>query len=172
MGNGKVSGAVADAGPIIHLREIGCLSLLHIFEILHIPNAVWLETVGQNRVSQEDILSLGIFQQHNLPQSEVMMFIQKNSLEELQDGECECFYLCQYIGISVILTDDMSVREEAYRLNITPVGSLGIVIRAYRLGLITLDNAKHYIADLYNVSSLFVTWAIVELAIEQLEKSL
>jgi hypothetical protein len=27
--------AVADAGPLIHLNEIGCLALLEIFETLH-----------------------------------------------------------------------------------------------------------------------------------------
>ena len=36
--------AVADAGPLIHLSEIGCLSLLRIFDRLSIPDAVWFVT--------------------------------------------------------------------------------------------------------------------------------
>lgn len=172
MGNGKINSAVADAGPLIHLNEIACLSLLRIFEIIHIPDAVLSETVGQLRISQDNILSLGNVQQHKLHPLEIIRFTQQNSLDDLQNGERECFYLCQQIGISVLLTDDMSVREEAHRLNITPVGSLGIVVRAYRLGHISLDNAKRHISDLYDVSSLFVTSAIVEPAIGQLEKHL
>jgi predicted nucleic acid-binding protein len=168
LGNGTVNAAVSDAGPLIHLREISCLSLLRIFETLHIPNAVWSETVGQDRVSKDDILLLGNIQQHHLSQSEIIQFIQKNGLEELQDGECECLCLCQEIDVSVLLTDDMAVREKTFRLNLTPVGSLGIIVRAYRSGHISLDSAKHHIANLYDISSLFVTRTIVELAIEQL----
>jgi len=42
---------VSDAGPLAHLTEIEYLSLLSILKSLHIPEAVWLETVGQERVS-------------------------------------------------------------------------------------------------------------------------
>jgi predicted nucleic acid-binding protein len=170
MGDETVDIAVADAGPLIHLSEIDCLSLLTIFKALHIPNAVWSETVGHNRVAKDDILSLNIVQQHSLSQSEIIQFAQENSLEELQDGELECLYLCQHIGIPILLTDDMAVREESYRLNLTPIGSLGIVVKAYRLGHIPLSKAKQHIASLYDISSLFVTRAIVEIAIEQLNR--
>ena len=33
MGTGKLNTAVADAGPLIHLSEIGCLSVMCIFDI-------------------------------------------------------------------------------------------------------------------------------------------
>jgi predicted nucleic acid-binding protein len=68
------------------------------------------------------------------------------------------------------LTDDLAVREAAKRLGLAPVGSLGVVIRAHRLGRISLADAERHIADLYDVSSLFVTRAIVELAIEHLRE--
>jgi predicted nucleic acid-binding protein len=92
----------------------------------------------------------------------------KKTLEHLHDGERECFYLCQQTGVTTLLTDDLSVREAAKRLSLTPVGSLGVVVKAYHLGRISLTDAKRHLADLYDVSSLFVTRAIVELAIERL----
>ena len=104
MGNGRIEIAVADAGPLIHLAEIGCLSLLRIFTLLHIPETVWAETVGQGRVAEDDVLKLGI------------------------------------------------------------------IIRAYRGGLIALEEAQKYIVDLQEISSLFVTRAVVELAIEELHR--
>lgn len=170
MGTGEATIAVADAGPLIHLTEIGCLPLLRIFDTLHIPDTVWSETVEQGRVPQGDVLGLGTVQRHTLPQSQITRFIQENSLETLHDGECECLCLCQQIGVPILLTDDLAVREATKRLNLTPVGSLGIVVRAYRLGYISLADAERHIIDLYDVSSLFVTRAIVELAIEQLRK--
>ena len=36
MGTGAVNVAVADAGPLIHLAEIGCLPLLSIFDITNL----------------------------------------------------------------------------------------------------------------------------------------
>lgn len=170
MGLGTGSIAVADAGPLIHLTEIGCLSLLGIFDTVHIPDEVWSETVGQGRVLQDDVLGLGIVQRNTLSHSEVIRFTQEHGFDELQSGECECLYLCLQIGVSILLTDDLAVREAARRLNLIPVGSLGIVVRAYRLGRIWLADAERYITDLYILSSLFVIRAIVELAIEQLHQ--
>ncbi|MDL1969288.1 MAG: hypothetical protein LWW97_12310, partial [Deltaproteobacteria bacterium] len=79
-----------------------------------------------------------------------------------------CLYVCKETGVSVLLTDDLAVREAAKRMNLKPVGSLGIVVKACRTGDISLVDAEGYITDLYDVSSLFVARAIVEIAIEQL----
>lgn len=60
MGDGGLV-AVTDAGPIIHLTDVGCLGLLSIFEHLHVPDAVWLETVGQGRASREPLWDWATF---------------------------------------------------------------------------------------------------------------
>ena len=99
MGSQRLT-AIADSGPIIHLAEISCLSILSIFEELHVPDAVWAETVK--------------------------------------------------------------------RLKLLPVGSLGIIAKAYKLGKISMSDAQSHIIALYEESSLFVTREIVEMAIEQL----
>lgn len=170
MGSGRVKAAVVDAGPLIHLTEIGCLQLLRIFEVLHISDAVWSETVEQGGVPQSDVLGLENVQRHTLYPAEVTRFVQENGLEYLHLGERECLCLCRQMGVSILLTDDLAVREAAKRLTLTPVGSLGIVVRAYRLGHISLADAERHITALYDVSSLFVTRAIVELAIEHLHQ--
>ena len=167
MGTGGIS-AVSDAGPLIHLTEINCLPLLRIFETLHIPDAVWSEAVEQGRTTQADVLRLGNAQRHTLSQTEVTQFIVENGLEGLHAGECECLCLCRQINVPILLTGDLAVREAAKRLGLTPVGSLGIVVRAYRVGHISLAEAERRIVELHDVSSLFITRAIVELAIEQL----
>lgn len=73
-------------------------------------------------------------------------------------------------GHKHLLTDDLAVRDAARILELVPVGSLGIVVAAHRGEKISLSEAEHFIADLYDVSSLFVTRDIAELAIEQLHK--
>ncbi len=167
MGSGELN-VTADAGPLIHLHEIGCLRFLNFFNSLHVPNAVWLESVGQDRLSQTELLRLKNIRRHSLTESEIDQFVKGNNLQGLHVGEQECLFVCLNRGISMILTDDMAVRSAARQFHIVPVGSLGIVVSAFKRGEISMEEAEHYIADLYDVSSLFVTRSIVELAIEQL----
>lgn len=171
MGDERLSVAVADAGPLIHLAEIGCLFLLSVFDSLQIPEAVWGETVGQSRVSEQGLLSSTTIQRQVLDGSLLVRFIQDNSLEFLQAGEQESLFLCYQLNMPLVLTDDLAVREASKLLHLTPVGSLGIVVKAHKLAHISLQDAEHHILNLYDVSSLYVTRAIVELAIEQLSGS-
>jgi predicted nucleic acid-binding protein len=169
VGVGKLS-AVIDSGPLIHLTEIGCFQILSIFASLHIPEAVWSETVECGRAPIENFVKLSNIERHNLSQSDVTRFVEKSNLKNLHSGERECLYLCNHMNVSILLTDDLAVRETAKRLSLVPVGSLGIVAKAYRLGLISKTEAERHITDLYDVSSLFVTRSIVEMAIEQINK--
>jgi predicted nucleic acid-binding protein len=58
----------------------------------------------------------------------------RRDLERLHAGEQECLFLCQHVRVSVPLTDDLAVREAAKHLHLTRVGSLGAIVRAYRVG--------------------------------------
>ena len=80
----------------------------------------------------------------------------------------ECLFLAREKSIAILLTDDMAVRDAAKRLGLVPVGSLGVVVNAYERGQISLEAAEHFIGNLYSISSLFVTRAIADLAIEKL----
>jgi len=168
VGNGKLKTAVVDAGPLIHLAEISCFRLLRAFGTLWVPHAVWLETAEQNRLSQNDLSEEPNILQYSAPQFEVAQFVRENNLTELHAGERECLYLCREKSITTLLTDDLAVRDAARRLNLVPVGSLGIVVMPYKRKDISLQDAERHIADLHDVSSLFVTRDIADMAIEQL----
>ncbi len=167
MGDGDLI-AVSDAGPFVHLAEVNGLLLLNIFARLHVPETVWTEVARQRQVTGADFSTIGNIQRRDSSSTEVAKFVAKNRLEELHSGEQECLCLCLQIGISILLTDDLAARDVAKRLGLIPVGSLGIVVRACRLGRITLEDAERKLVELYEKSSLFVTRTIVELAIEQL----
>ena len=105
---------------------------------------------------------------HEIAPREVSQFAALKELERLQAGELEGLYLCSQLRVPIILTDDLAVREAARGLALQPVGSLGIVARAFRAGQIAREVAEQALVDLYDVSSLFVTRTIVDLAIERL----
>ena len=95
-------------------------------------------------------------------------FVTKNGFGHLHAGEQESLYLCHRDALPLLLTDDLAVREATERQGVRPVGSLGIIVRAYRIGQISLDEAERFLNELHDTSSLFVTRAIVELALKQL----
>jgi hypothetical protein len=54
---------------------------------------------------------------------------------------------------------------------IRPVGSLGVIVRAYYLGRLSQSEAEEAVERLYSVSTLFVSRTIVDLAIAQLRQA-
>ncbi len=160
--------AVADAGPLIHLTQIGALPLLGVFSQVYVPDAVWAETVGADRVRFRDLEAAVVVRRHETDPAALRQFVQELDLHSLHAGETEALLLCRRLAVPLLLADDLAAREVAQRQGIRPVGSLGIVVRACHNGRIPRATAEEYIRQLYHVSSLFVTQTIADLAIEQL----
>jgi len=72
------------------------------------------------------------------------------------------------LRIEVLLTDDLAARTAAQRLAIRPVGSLGVVVRAFREERLSHQEAESLLRRLHSGTSLFVTSALVEIAIQHL----
>jgi hypothetical protein len=71
MGESSKPVAVADAGPLIHLHEIGRLPLLVIFSRIHIAGAVQDEAVARNRVQEAELDAVGVLQRHEVLPADV-----------------------------------------------------------------------------------------------------
>lgn len=72
-------------------------------------------------------------------------------------------------NVELFHTDDLDAREAGKQLGFEVHGSVGIITRAYREGIIDLEMAKKALEDLYSISKLFVTRGIIEEAIKELE---
>lgn len=169
MGNYAPVAAVADSGPIIHLNEIGQLRLLAVFSVVHYPDAVWRELVDSQRVSA-DVLASDTNVRHDISATMMNQIRLEPGVKALHDGEIEAIALCRELSIGLLLTDDLAARTAAQKLGIRPVGSLGIVVRAAVDGRIDFAEAEECLHQLHRVSSLFVTGAIVDLAVQQLRQ--
>lgn len=130
------------------------------------PEEVWSEATAHGAPSEAELASLGLGREPH--PDDLDEFIHAERLGRLDRGEQECLRLCRRLDIGVLVTDDLSARDAAKRLHVTPVGSLGVVVRAYRQRRIALDEAEHCLLRLRDATSLYVTRAIVDLAIEQL----
>ena len=127
---------VADASPLIFLGQLGRLDvLLAIFGSVIVPSAVFAEaTASPGRPGAQAVLrahSAGLFA------VELVGPGRASELSELVDpGEAEAIALALERGIPRVLMDDLAGRGLARRLGLTPIGTLGVLVQARRMGIV------------------------------------
>lgn len=126
---------VGDSSPLIALAIIGQLELLaKLYSQVIIPEKVWEEITihgaglaGAAAISQLDWLII------QKPASELI-----KPLSILLDaGEAEAIALAMSLPDSTVLLDDAQARRVAERFGVNRIGTLGILRRAKKAGLIT-----------------------------------
>ena len=126
---------VSNSSPLIHLSQIGRLYLLREFfkEIL-IPQAVYHEVVveGEERPGSREVKESPWIRVMEIRDKRL-----KNILELVLDrGEAEAITLALEVDADLVLLDDREARLQAKRLGLRVTGTIGILLRAKRLGLI------------------------------------
>ncbi|MCC5637100.1 DUF3368 domain-containing protein [Nostoc sp. CHAB 5844] len=137
---------VADSSPLISLSIIAQLELLpQLYQRILLPPSVWNEVTvqgvglpGSQAVSQLTWLEIQT--------PEALMLEPLSILVDL--GEAEAIALAQSIPDSTVLLDDAQARRVAERLGIRRIGTLGILRKAKKAGLIV--EVKVYIEQLRN----------------------
>jgi predicted nucleic acid-binding protein len=160
--------AVSNAGPLIHLAEIGEFELLKIFSKICIPEKVYEEVCIEGMPGEREVRSAENIEVLIVSKEEIEKVSNKVDLK-LDDGELEALTVCNRFKVKIFLTDDLDARDAGKQLGFEVHGSIGVIARAYREGLIDLKRAKRASGDLYSISKLFVTKAIIEEAIKELE---
>ncbi len=153
--------AICDAGPLIHLGEIGAARLLPQFHPLLVPASVWAEAVSFRPPTDFawEITAVGEADRRAL---------EGRLVTQLDPGEADCLALCSRHPGAIFLTDDLAARRAPQRLGITVHGSVGIIVRSFRVGLLTRPEADTALVALRDCRSLFVTKVIIDLAREEL----
>lgn len=160
---GRKDRAVADAGPLIHLGQTGLSAqFLSTFEV-YIPEEVFTECKKHIGHTGAKIVSL-----KSKYKDFAAMLAEKYSLGL---GESEAISLALQEKIRLFLTDDLDARIAAKEYGLEPHGTVGIVLRLYRNGILSKKNTKRKIYDLREKSSLFLTKKLVEWIIKEIEES-
>ena len=126
--------AIADSGPLICLARINQLELLpRLFSKILVPPEVWNEVTvrGQGHPGAYDVSQV-TWLTIQAPDPQLV-----KPLGILVDaGEAEAIALAQTMDDCTILLDDARARKIAQRLNIKQIGTIGLLLRAKRRGLI------------------------------------
>jgi predicted nucleic acid-binding protein len=160
---------VCDAGPLIHLDELGCLFLLANFSEILVPDAVWTE-VSRHRPTALTNPAVSL-QQITVDGKLSAEMTTVSRLFSLHSGELEALQVGRQITADLLLTDDTAARLAARHLAIPVHGTLGILLRAIRRQQLTTDEVLAKLHILPVVSTLHVKSDLLRDIIQQVNKS-
>jgi len=144
---------LCNASPLMALGKLNRLDLLaDLYGEVQIPRAVYDEVVtrGLER-GASDALTVRLFWQRqrwpivNVPDAVLSTYVPPVILSP---GEIEVLALAQTLEDPLVLLDDEVARAEARRLELRLCGTLGILVHAYRKGLLSFAQAELLIREI------------------------
>ncbi len=129
---------VSDTTPLIGLASIGRLEILHeLFGDVFIPQAVYDETVTYGR--EEGLAKQEVINASWIHVAQVQDRLAVNVLlDELDLGEVETIILAVELKADWVLINERKGRRKLSQLNISKIGTIGILLKAKELGLISV----------------------------------
>jgi len=124
-----ISVVVADAGPLIALGRVNRLALLTaVFQQVQVPHAVLAECLMRRELPDARRIEAAVADGWLLP-------CEGTAIEAagLGAGERAAIGRAQAIG-AALLADDQAARAFAAQLGLTTVGTLGVLVKAQRMG--------------------------------------
>lgn len=158
---------VCDAGPLIHLDELGSLDLLADFAEVLVPDAVWSE-VAKHRsgalIHSEVTLRKVTPEFWASPELEALA-----QVFSLHTGELEALRVAMEHRPGLLLTDDTAARMAAGNLRIGTHGTIGILVRAIRRRQRTKVEILEVLRSIPSRSTLHLKRSLLEKVISQVE---
>ena len=131
---------IVNSTPIIALREIGLLDVLQkLYESVIIPEAV------QREVTVRDSKSLAGYAWIHV-QSVSNKIAKETFTSALHNGEVEVLLLAKELGAALVIVDDGLARKHAKYLGLTITGTVGVLLRAKKEGII--KELRPYLKDM------------------------
>lgn len=158
----KIKPAVFDTGPFIHLQEIQQLKLVSLFQfILTTPEIMqeWRNSIPVSNLTIKELTA---------PSKDFAKYIIERY--NLHLGEATGISLCRQEKIVLFFTDDLEAKDTAHSLGLKSHGTLAIILRSLREGLLTKPETINLINMLYAQSSLFFTRDLKEWTITEIQK--
>jgi predicted nucleic acid-binding protein len=159
---------ICDAGPIIHLDEIGCLDLLRDFEEVILPLSVEKEIA---------LIRPSALPASNLPVKRVAGSLDMGErlhalcqIFSLDAGETESLVLMESHPTAIFLTDDAAARLVAEQMKFEVHGTVGILLRSIRQGQRKPEEVLQILSDMPLKSTLHIRPSLLDEISSQIKK--
>ncbi len=127
--------AVLDAGPLIHLDELGRLNLLNDFKELLVPQTVLDEALKHRpALPLAELSNLEIISEPPPLSAELLKLADELALHA---GERAALAVLDARGGQFLLSDDAAARTVARAVGFQTHGTIGLILRAHRRGKIS-----------------------------------
>ena len=154
MGTTDERAVVVDAGPLIHLDELGGLDILGDMAPLVTPATVWNETRRHRpRLQIEHIPGLRAVPADLAPSPKLIVFADTLGLAA---GETAALALAEQQRLAVFLTDDSAARMAGEALGLRVHGTIGILLRSIRRGMRSRSEVLDILASIHERSTLHI----------------
>jgi len=157
---------VCDAGPLIHLDELGSLDLMEGFAPLVISETVWSEVV-RHRTELQAAAVPGAMLVADPAKADAALLTLFRSFA-LDVGERTALGLMSERRAALLLCDDSAARLAAETLGWTVRGTIGLIVRALRRRTRTLAQVRDLLSALPERSSLHISPALLHRVLAEL----
>ena len=153
-----VSETISDTGPPLHLHEIGRLALMATVTPLVFPELVWDE-VQSRGLTRSLLTQAGI--EHDIRSVEEGSW--RTALTaahpfRIQPADAQVFALASASNFqSLVLTDDLALRNALEAREVTVTGSVGLLIRGYSSKHLSRRELEMAIESLIETSTLHLS---------------
>ncbi len=154
---------IVNSTPIISLCIIGKLHLLKdLYGFVIIPEAVFNEISAKaDSVARKELHKSLDWIQIKKIENEMAKMLYRS---QLHDGEVEVMILGKEINAELLIIDDKNAKKHAKYLGFNITGTLGVLIRAKRAGLI--ENIKPLITELV-ARNIYIDTKIIEYCLKE-----
>jgi hypothetical protein len=137
---------VSNSSPLIYLAKLGKLELLRkLFKEILIPREVFNEVILRGKAGKfSDVIVIEEAMQGGwlkTRRTEADRKLAKYA-PELDLGEREVISLAREIKADLVLMDDASARSISESLGLNAKGTIYVLLKAYKSGLVTKDEVK------------------------------
>ena len=145
-----MNGVVSNATPLIYLAKTGRINLLKkVFGKVFIPEEVKIEVVDKGKLLKEkDAYTI----EKAIHEGWIKVSAAK-PIEvpiKLDKGEMAALSLAKKLKINVVLLDEVPARSAAKLLNLTPRGTVFVLLKALEKKEINLDDFLEVLSQLIN----------------------
>ena len=138
--------AVLDAGPLIHLDELGRLNLLNDFKELLVPQTVLDEALKHRpALPLAELCNLEIISKPPPLSAELLKLADELALHA---GERAALAVLDARGGQFLLSDDAAARTVARAVGFQTHGTIGLILRACRRGKISKSEMLRLLREL------------------------
>jgi predicted nucleic acid-binding protein len=165
---------VTNSGPLIALAKLGLLYLLQrIYGQVYVPKAVYHEVVERGeKGGYSDALQAKLAVQRG---QLIVVEVEETSPEvnglPLHKGEKEAIHCALEKEADLVLLDDMLARSEAKSAGLTVKGTLGVIVDAYRHGILSIEEVRIILDNILARNDIWIADELCRRVFERLKGS-